>query len=129
MRRAARPESARPEGAARLVPLAEAPRGARGGPHGGPPGGDVILGDDWVAPQGAQADLASHRRRRGLVTLQRSPLARKIITFNLIALILLVAGMLWLTPSRDNLAFQRANALVSEAELVADVIEARLPGR
>ena len=88
----------------------------------------VIIGDDWVSPQGSAGhDFAQHRRKRGLITLQRSPLARKIITFNLIALILLVAGMLWLTPSRENFAFQRANGLVSEAELVADVIEAQLP--
>ncbi len=98
-------------------------------PAGGravPPGGEVILGDDWVAAQGA-----SGRERRGLwrslVTLQRSPLARKIITFNLLALILLVLGMLWLTTSRDSLAFQRAQGLLGEAELVADVVEARLP--
>jgi two-component system sensor histidine kinase ChvG len=90
--------------------------------------GEVILGDDWVAPPGAMPERREKRTRlRRIVTLQRSPLARKIIVFNLIALILLVAGMLWLTPSRDSLAFQRANGLVSEAELVADVVEARLP--
>jgi two-component system sensor histidine kinase ChvG len=88
--------------------------------------GQVILGDDWVAPAPSEASGAGGRRRR-LVTLQRSPLARKIITFNLVALILLVAGMLWLAPSRDNLVFQRADGLVSEALLVADVVEARLP--
>jgi two-component system sensor histidine kinase ChvG len=96
-------------------------------PGGAAPSGRVILGDDWMAPAaGAEGDGAPSRRR-GLVTLQRSPLARKIITFNLVGLILLVAGMLWFTPSRDNLAYQRATGLVSEAELVADVVEARLP--
>ncbi len=89
--------------------------------------GDVVLGDDFVAPDALERDLQDGRRRRGLLTLNRSPLARKIITFNLIALIVLVAGMLWFAPSRANLAFQRANALVSEAELVADAVEARLP--
>ncbi len=92
------------------------------------PSGDVLIGDDWVSPDGlAEKDLQESRRRRGLITLNRSPLARKIITFNLIALIILVAGMLYLTPSRDNLAFQRASGLVSEAELVADVFEAQMP--
>ncbi len=91
-------------------------------------GAQVVIGDDWVGPQGAFArDLNERRRRRGLITLNRSPLARRIITFNLVALIVLVAGMLYLAPSRDNLAFQRANSLVSEAELVADVFEASLP--
>ncbi len=95
-----------------------------GGPSPGTP--EVILGEDWVAPA-TDRDIEERRRRRGLITLNRSPLARKIITFNLIALILLVAGMLWFAPSRDNLAFQRASGLVSEAELVADVFEAQLP--
>ncbi len=90
--------------------------------------GDVVLGDDWIAPDSAaERQLTESRRKRGLLTLNRSPLARKIITFNLVALILLVAGTLYLTPSRDNLAFQRATGLVSEAELVGDVFEAQLP--
>jgi two-component system, OmpR family, sensor histidine kinase ChvG len=91
-------------------------------------GGDVLIGDDWVSPDGlAETDLVDSRRKRGLINLNRSPLARKIITFNLIALIILVAGMLYLTPSQDNLAFQRASGLVSEAELIADVFEAQMP--
>jgi len=90
--------------------------------------GDVVLGDDWVAPEGlAERELVERRRKRGLITLNRSPLARKIITFNLLALIILVSGMLYLTPTRDNLAYQRASGLVSEAELVADVFESQLP--
>ena len=89
--------------------------------------GRVLLGDDWVAGASSQ-EMQERRRRRGLITLNRSPLARKIITFNLVALILLVAGMLYLAPSRDNLAFQRASGLVSEAELIADVFEAGMPG-
>ena len=89
---------------------------------------DVVLGDDWVSPQTAgERELHEKRRRRGLVNLRSSPIARKIITFNLIAMILLIAGVLYLNPSRDNLAYQRANGLVNEAELVADVLEARLP--
>lgn len=88
----------------------------------------VVLGDDWVTPQTtAESELLEKRRRRGLLNLRHSPIARKIITFNLIAMILLVAGVLYLNPSRDNLAFQRANGLVNEAELIADVLEARMP--
>lgn len=91
--------------------------------------GQVLLGDDWVDPgtSASSAEMRETRRKRGFITLNRSPLARKIITFNLVALILLVAGMLYLAPSRDNLAFQRASGLVSEAQLVADVFEAGLP--
>lgn len=89
---------------------------------------DVVLGDDWVSPQAAgEQDLFDQRRRRSLLNLRKSPIARKIITFNLIAMILMIAGVLYLNPSRDNLAFQRANGLVNEAELIADVLEARMP--
>ncbi|SMX46718.1 sensor histidine kinase [Maliponia aquimaris] len=89
---------------------------------------DVVLGDDWVAPQSTvEKELRDSRARRGLFTLNRSPLARKIITFNLIALNVLVAGILWLNASRDTLAVQRVNALAAEVELIADVFEAQLP--
>lgn len=90
-------------------------------------GGDnVVLGDDFVAPQ--QDDFMTHRRkRRGMFHLRKSPLARKIITYNLLALIIVVAGVLYLNPARDNLAFQRGSALVNEVELIADVFEAQLP--
>ena len=90
--------------------------------------GDVLLGDDWVTPDSAAPDeIRVKRERRGLFSLRSSPLTRKIITFNLIALNVLVAGILYLNSSRDSLAVQRAAALVSEAELIADVIEAQLP--
>lgn len=90
--------------------------------------GDVVLGEDWVAPEtAASSELRHDRARRGLMSLRGSPLARKIITFNLIALNVLVAGILYLNSTRDSLAVQRVSALVAQAELVADVIEAQLP--
>ncbi len=90
--------------------------------------GDVVLGEDWVAPETAtSSELRDDRARRGLFSLRGSPLARKIITFNLIALNVLVAGILYLNSTRDSLAVQRISALVSQAELIADVIEAQLP--
>ncbi|WP_415401630.1 sensor N-terminal transmembrane domain-containing protein [Tateyamaria sp. SN3-11] len=90
--------------------------------------GDVVLGEDWVAPEtAASSELRDGRARRGLFSLRGSPLARKIITFNLIALNVLVAGILYLNSTRDSLAVQRISALVAQAELVADVIEAKLP--
>ncbi|WP_341368274.1 sensor histidine kinase [Yoonia sp. BS5-3] len=89
---------------------------------------DLVIGDDWVDPE--VVDRRSSRtdtRRRGLFALRSSPIARKIVTFNLIALILLIAGVLYLNPSRDSLAYQRAAGLMNEAQLIADVFEAQLP--
>ncbi|WGW05173.1 sensor histidine kinase [Tropicibacter oceani] len=89
---------------------------------------DVVLGDDWVAPDSTvEKALRDSRAQRSLFSLNRSPLTRKIITFNLVALNVLVAGILWLNSSRDTLAVQKANALQSEVELIADVFEAQLP--
>ena len=90
--------------------------------------GDVVLGDDWVAPDSTVAEeLTEKRSRRGYLSLKTSPLTRKIITFNLIALNIMVAGILYLNSSRESLVLQRATALVGEAELIADVFEAQLP--
>ncbi len=90
--------------------------------------GDVVLGDDWVAPDAtAPSEMRARRERRGLFSLRASPITRKIVTFNLVALCLLIAGISYLNSSRDSLAVQRASALVSEAELIADVFEAQLP--
>ena len=90
--------------------------------------GDLVLGEDWVTPDSAAPnEIRARRERRGLFSLRGSPLTRKIITFNLIALNILVAGILYLNSSRDSLAVQRAASLVSEAELIADVVEAQLP--
>jgi two-component system sensor histidine kinase ChvG len=90
---------------------------------------DVVLGDDFVAPDSvADDEVRSRRERRGFISLRESSLTRKIITFNLVALSVLVAGVLFLNSSRDSLALQRAASIVSEVELVADVFEAQLPG-
>ena len=86
---------------------------------------DLVLGDDWVAPQPiGKNEVAERRRSRGLLSLRSSPIARKIVTINLIALMMLIAGVMFLNSSRDNLAFQRVTSLVKEAELVANVLEA-----
>jgi len=90
--------------------------------------GDVVLGDDWVAPHTTtDSEVRARRERRGIISINRSPLARKIVTFNLMALVVLVAGVLYLNPFRDSLVFQRERGLVVEAELIADVFEAQLP--
>ena len=88
---------------------------------------DVVLGEDWVGPDGSvDKEIRQGRERRRVIALKRSPLARKIITFNLVAILFLVAGVLFLNPFRDSLVFQREAGLIAEAELVADVFEARL---
>lgn len=90
--------------------------------------GEVVLGEDWERPEGSiVSELRNARTRRGLFSLDRSPLARKIIVFNLLAILMLVAGVLFLNPSRDSLLVQREAGLVTEARLVADVVQASLP--
>jgi two-component system, OmpR family, sensor histidine kinase ChvG len=89
--------------------------------------GNVLIGEDWVNPDAdTDANLREARTRRGLFALKGSPLARKIIVFNLMALLILVAGVLFLNPFRDTFVQQRERGLVTEARLVADVFEARL---
>ncbi|MEF3048290.1 sensor histidine kinase [Pseudotabrizicola sp. L79] len=91
-------------------------------------GGRVLLGEDWVTPDdAADKALNDSRRRRGIVALKQSPLARKIIVFNLMALVVLVAGVLFLNPFRDSLVTQREQGFVTEARLLAGIVEARLP--
>ncbi|WP_282120869.1 sensor histidine kinase [Ruegeria atlantica] len=89
--------------------------------------GDVVLGDDWVIPQDPEsAELRRARRRRGLFAMRGSPLARKIITLNLIALVTLVTGLLYLDDSRDEQVQQTARNLIGDAQLVSNVFEAQL---
>ncbi len=90
-------------------------------------GSDVVIGEDWVGPLNTvETEMRDKRARRGLISINRSPLARKIITFNLLGLMVLVAGVLYLNPFRDSLVLQRERGLVVEAELIADVFEAQL---
>jgi len=89
--------------------------------------GGVVLGDDWVIPQDPEsAELRARRSKRTLFTLRNSPLARKIITFNLIALVTLVAGLLYLDDTRKERVQQTARNLMGDAQLVSNVFEAQL---
>lgn len=88
---------------------------------------ELVMGEDWTrSGDGVEQELRAKREKRSFISLNRSPLARKIITFNLLALVLLVAGVLFLNPFRDSLVAQREVALVSEAQLIADVFEAQI---
>lgn len=90
--------------------------------------GDVVLGDDWVAPESTvEREMRGRRERRRLTPLSRSPLARKIITFNLIALCFMVAGILYLNSARANFVDQRSESLRSEAQLIDGAIEVQMP--
>jgi two-component system sensor histidine kinase ChvG len=92
-------------------------------PNATGPGSEVVLGDDWVRPQSAvDTEVRIHRARRGLMSIFHSPLARKIILFNMLALVLLVAGVLFTNPFRDTLARQHQVALIAQAEGLADLI-------
>ncbi|MEM9913014.1 MAG: sensor N-terminal transmembrane domain-containing protein, partial [Pseudomonadota bacterium] len=87
----------------------------------------VVLGDDFVAPDNVvEEEVRIRRARRGYISRgSGGSLTRKIITFNLIALNVLVAGILYLSASRDGLAQQRADSLHADVELIADVFEAQ----
>jgi len=89
---------------------------------------DIVLGEDWDRPHSTvESELKAARARRGLISLNRSPLARKIILFNLLAMVVLVAGVMYLNQFRDSLVVQRERALAVEAQLIAEVLEASLP--
>lgn len=89
--------------------------------------GDVVLGDDWVAPDSTvESEMQASRAQRGYLSLKNSPLTRRIITFNLIALNILAAGFLYLSTSRSNFVDQRVATLASDAVLISDVFEATL---
>ncbi|HID67961.1 MAG TPA: HAMP domain-containing protein [Roseibacterium sp.] len=86
------------------------------------------MGEDWDRPQSnVDSELRAARARRSLISLNSSPLARKIILFNLIAIMVLGMVFLWLNPVRDSLVVQREHALAVEAQLIADIFEANLP--
>ncbi len=91
---------------------------------------DIVLGEDWVDPEVTRGGMPYlDAPKRGIIALRKSPIARKIVVFNLIAMFMMIAGVLYLNASRDTLALQRANGLISEAQLIADVFEVQLPRR
>ena len=91
--------------------------------------GDVLLGEDWVSPDATVERLKEGRGGRSIVGLNRSPLARKIIVFNTMALVMLVVGVLFMNPYLDSLALQRQQGMERQAELIAAVYQAQLqPG-
>lgn len=98
-------------------------------PKGHEGDGDVVLGDDWIAPGAGDASDARDASIGAppVRSSGHSPLRRKIVTFNLIALTVLVAGILFLNTSRDALVAQRTIGLEVEARLIAGIFEVQMP--
>ncbi len=84
---------------------------------------DIVLGDDWVGPgDTVETEVRASRARRGFLSISSSPLARKIALFNLIALVVLIAGILFTNPVRDSLLEKQAEMLGNTVQLLASVI-------
>lgn len=95
----------------------------------------LVTGDEMTSRRNdasaLRGDKAASTRRGALrpgrlVSVGTSPLARKIIVFNLIGLLALVAGVLLLSPSRAALEAQQQRDLSARASLGAAALEARL---
>lgn len=96
--------------------------GMQAGQQRDPNSPDVVIGEDWEKDVELSNELKGSRLRRGLWAFRKSPLTRKIVTFNLIALNILIIGVLFLNSSRDNLVQQRVHAMLNEAELIGNVV-------
>lgn len=84
---------------------------------------EVVLGEDWVQPQNTvDSEVRIRRARRGLLSIFQSPLARKIILFNMLALVLLVAGILFTNPFRDSLLQHHQTTMIAQAGALADLL-------
>jgi two-component system sensor histidine kinase ChvG len=64
----------------------------------------------------ARLRVARRRRRRG------SPLTRRILTLNILAIMIPIAGLLYLDDYRNNLVDSRLSALRTQAELFAGAL-------
>lgn len=86
---------------------------------------DIILGDDWDEQARIESSDAEERASNTTSRLSfgGSSLARKIITFNLLALVVLVGGVLYLNQFREGLVRQSEAALKTEARLIARLLE------
>lgn len=89
---------------------------------------DILLGEDWEerTASGDEAEKGVEPERSWL-SLNRSSLTRKIITFNLLALLVLVAGVMYFNPFRDGLVQTTEKALLNETRMIARVFEAEMP--
>lgn len=87
----------------------------------------VTMDDDRDGSAGAiDDDPKQGRGRCGVFAIFRSPLARKIVTLNSLAMVLLVTGVFCLDPFRDSLILQREQALWMFGIAIAVAIAASL---
>ncbi|QHQ37099.1 ATP-binding protein [Algicella marina] len=57
----------------------------------------------------------------------RSPLARKVITFNLVSLVVLVLGVLYLNQFQDGLLLMQERSMRTEGQLIVSAIREKVP--
>ncbi len=79
----------------------------------------IVLGDGWSEDSSEQTPWW---RNGGKSFGHRSPLARKIVTFNLVALGLLVGGILYLNQSEDGLIKLREQSLEAQGKMIAAAV-------
>ena len=79
----------------------------------------IILGDGWSEDA---SDETPWWRNGGKSFGHRSPLARKIVTFNLVALGLLVGGILYLNQFEDGLITLREQSLEAQGKMIAKAV-------
>jgi two-component system sensor histidine kinase ChvG len=84
---------------------------------------DIVLGDDWIGPGDAvETEVRASRARRGMFSISSSPLARKIALFNLVALVILIASILFTNPFRDSLLRQQEEMLATNVQILARML-------
>ena len=91
---------------------------ADGGKSGKPQRGQVIL----TAPDGGRT--ASHAYAE-IFGIKYSPLSRKIVTFNLVALCLMMTGILYFNQIDDDLIRIRERSLETDARFVSEMLSLR----
>lgn len=79
----------------------------------------IVLGDGWSEDSSEETPWW---RNGGKSFGHRSPLARKIVTFNLVALGLLVGGILYLNQFEDGLIKLREQSLEAQGKMIATAV-------
>ena len=82
----------------------------------------LLAGERHPKDNAAAAETSLSRSYRSFWAFRHSALTRRIVIFNLIALNILIAAVLYFSSARESLVLQRSQAMVVEAELAANVI-------
>lgn len=82
----------------------------------------LLAGEHHPKDNAAAAETSLSRSYRSFWAFRHSALTRRIVIFNLIALNILIAAVLYFSSARESLVLQRSQAMVVEAELAANVI-------